>query len=367
MLEKNGHGGDWATAMEMFPCVPDRFLDYSANINPLGPPAALQQLLSQEWNFLARYPDPEVRELRGAISAKHGIMPESVLVGNGAAEVIDLIVRTLQPETVGVIDPTFSEYREASEKHGAKIVSIRAFAEEDFSVPLEKAIEVLPKVDALFLDQPNNPTGKRWERGYLLELIRRAEKLGAKIILDEAFIDFFPDEADASMVREAERSATVVVVRSMTKFYAIPGLRLGYAVAGPSLIREMKRLQVPWSVNHLAQKAGVLALQDLDYERRSRQLISVERSWLSRELARLGCHTYEGAANFLLVRLGNHRMDADELQRRLGIEGILIRCCTTFIGLNDQYFRVAVRTRTENERFILALEAALKPAAMGSE
>ncbi|MEB3102058.1 threonine-phosphate decarboxylase CobD [Ferviditalea candida] len=366
MLEKNGHGGDWATAMEMFPCILDKLLDYSANINPLGPPAALQQLLSQQWNFLTRYPDPEVRELRGAISAKYGIMPESVLVGNGAAEVIDLIVRTLKPETVGVIDPTFSEYREASEKYGANIVSIQALAEEEFSVPLEKVIEALAKVDALFIGQPNNPTGNRWERRYLEELIRSAEKFGTRIILDEAFIDFFPDEADVSMVHEAERSETVVVVRSMTKFYAIPGLRLGYAVAGPSLIRAMKRLQVPWSVNHLAQKAGVLALQDLVYERHSRQLISVERSWLSRELARLGCQTYESAANFLLVRLGNHCLDADELQRRLGFEGILIRCCTTFIGLNDHYFRVAVRTRTENERFIRALEAALKPAVIGS-
>ncbi|TBL78287.1 threonine-phosphate decarboxylase CobD [Paenibacillus thalictri] len=358
-LEKNGHGGNWAAAEEAFGRKAGERLDFSANINPLGPPPALRHMLLDEWDYITRYPDPEVRELRQAISSKYGVPFDSILVGNGAAELIDLLPRALRFRRAAVTDPTFSEYREALEKAGADVVSVTSSPEERFRIEPSKLIDVLPQVDALFLGQPNNPTGERRERDELRELARQAHKHGAKLVLDEAFADFFPDESNVTMIREAAASEHIVVIRSMTKFYAIPGLRLGFIVAGPAMIRELRRLQMPWSVNHFAQKAGVLALQDHEYERRTRELIAVERSWLQNRLYGLGCTAFDSVANFLLVALGPSHIPANEMQRRLAEQGIFIRRCATFIGLDDRYFRIAVRTRPENERLVAALAASL--------
>ncbi|WP_248930109.1 threonine-phosphate decarboxylase CobD [Paenibacillus hamazuiensis] len=360
MLEKNGHGGDWATAAELYGHMPGQGLDYSANINPLGPPPALQRLLVEEWEAIVRYPDPEVRELRSALAAVHRIAAEAILVGNGAAELIDLIVRSVTPGTVALVEPAFIEYREAAEKCGAEVVPVYTQADNNFVPDISALLDAAARADLLFLGQPNNPTGTRWERSGLHDLLEHAERHGTAVVMDEAFIDFFPDEEDVTLIREAAQRANVFVIRSMTKFYAIPGLRLGYAAAHPARIQELRRLQVPWSVNHFAQKAGVLALRDTDYAERTRRLIATERARLLAELAKLGCRPFHGAANFLLVRLGQGHPDASELQRRLARRGILIRRCATFRGLDDTYFRIAVRTRDENERLIAALSGALE-------
>jgi threonine-phosphate decarboxylase len=359
MLERFGHGGDWVTATETFGHPPEKWLDFSANINPLGPPKALKELLFREWEHLVRYPDPQVRELRTVIAEKYQLDLHSVLVGNGAAELIDLIVRRLQPQKAAVVDPTFSEYAEAMVKAGTNILSIPSFMETGFAVPFDDLVTACGKVDLIFLGQPNNPTGQWMNREKLLFLLKKAEMNNTLLVLDEAFIDFLPDETEITLVQEAQRSFHLVVIRSMTKFYAIPGLRLGYAVAHPDRIHAMNRLQVPWSVNHLAQKAGVLALTDHEYELQTREVIAEERAWLIDQLRQLDFSPYEGAANFILVHMGDCRGNASILQRRLAERGILIRRCANFIGLDDHFFRIAVRNRSDNERLMEALSAVL--------
>jgi threonine-phosphate decarboxylase len=359
MLERFGHGGDWVTATETFGYPLEKWLDFSANINPLGPPKGLKELLFREWDHLIRYPDPEVRELRTVIAQKYQLDMRSILVGNGAAELIDLIVRCLRPEIAAVVDPTFSEYAEAMDKVNATVLSIPSSIKTGFAMPFNALMEACEKVDLLFLGQPNNPTGQWMNREQLLSLLKKAEIDNTLLVLDEAFIDFLPDETEISLIREAQQSHHLAVIRSMTKFYAIPGLRLGYVVAHPDRIDSMKRLQVPWSVNHLAQKAGVLALTDHEYELQTRKVIAEERAWLAAELRKLGFTPYEGAANFILVQMGRLRWDASTLQQRLAERGILIRRCANFIGLDDDFFRIAVRTRADNERLLENLRAML--------
>ncbi|NJJ41967.1 threonine-phosphate decarboxylase CobD [Paenibacillus apii] len=359
MLERNGHGGDLATAEELFGVPARELLDFSANINPLGPPPGLKDVLNEEWAGLVHYPDPESRELRTAISQKYNIEPASILVGNGAAEIIDLIVRGFKPGKVAVVDPAFLEYAEAALKAGAEVLSVPASAEDGFAIPEEALLAACEGADLLFIGQPNNPTGQWLNKEAVVRLADTAVTHNTVVVLDEAFIDFFDDERELSFIREAATSRHVIVIRSMTKFYGIPGLRLGYAVSHPDNISFIQKLQVPWSVNHLAQKAGVYALNQSEYETRTRQLVAVERAWLEEELKRIGCLPFPGKANFILVRTAASGPNASELQLMLGKQGILIRLCTGFTGLDTRYFRIAVRTCMENERLIAALRNAL--------
>jgi threonine-phosphate decarboxylase len=355
MLERYGHGGDWVTASKRFGIEPSEILDYSANINPLGPPPELKRVLTEEWDFLTRYPDPEVNELREVIADKYTIAKESIVVGNGAAELIDLVVRYFKPKRAAVVDPAFSEYEEALGKIEADMVRIPTFPDDEFKIPMDQLWGCCEAADLIFLGQPNNPTGQWMDRESLMGLVRNALDHQTVIVLDEAFIDFFDQEMDITMIREASELGHLVVIRSLTKFYAIPGLRLGYLVTRSDQASSIKKLQVPWSVNHLAQRAGVVALQDHEYEHRTRNLIHEERGWLMTQLEQLGLRPYNGAANFILVQMPANSIGVPLLQQRLGEKGILIRSCTTFRGLDDRFFRIAVRTRTENARLIEVL------------
>ncbi|MNM11696.1 Threonine-phosphate decarboxylase [compost metagenome] len=359
MLERNGHGGDLATAEELYGVPARQMLDYSANINPLGPPPGLSDILAREWVSLTHYPDPESRELRRAIAQKYDVDFSSIVTGNGAAELIDLIARVLRPATAAVIEPAFREYAEAAIKAGADILPVSASPENGFSVPEEELLDACREADLMFIGQPNNPTGHWFSRETLARLMDTAQRYHTVIVADEAFLDFFENEQCLTLLREAANSKHLIVTRSMTKFYAIPGLRLGYAVTHPDLVKTLKDMQVPWSVNHLAQAAGVFCLAQSSYETQTRQLIAQERSWLAHELREMDCLPFPGQANFMLVRLGVDAPDAAIVQRILGLQGILVRRCSGFKGLDDRYFRIAVRTRPENERLVSALRLAL--------
>ncbi|MBY9078153.1 threonine-phosphate decarboxylase [Paenibacillus sp. HN-1] len=360
MLERNGHGGDLTTAQELYGVPARRMLDFSANINPLGPPPGLRDVLAREWESLTHYPDPESRELRRAIAAKYEVNAASILTGNGAAELIDLIARTLKPTKAAVIEPAFREYAEAAIKAGAEIMAVPTYAEHEFAVPEEELLDACREADLLFIGQPNNPTGHWLSRDTLLRLMETAASHNTVIVADEAFLDFFEQERELTLIREAAESRHLIVTRSMTKFYAIPGLRLGYAVAHPDMVKTLKEMQVPWSVNHLAQAAGVFSLAQTEYERQTRQIIAQERLWLEQELRSMGCFPYPGQANFILVRLGETAPNAAVVQRMLGAQGILVRRCAGFKGLDDRFFRIAVRTRPENERLAAALRNTLE-------
>ncbi|UQZ85992.1 Cobyric acid synthase [Paenibacillus konkukensis] len=355
MLERYGHGGDLWTAAETFSRSKDDFLDFSSNMNPLGPPAAVETILRERWREVTAYPDPAVRGLRKALAAKYRIPEESILVGNGAAELIDLAVRVLKPEVTALARPAFSEYEEAVDKAGGRVYELPLREEHGFVMQLDDVQRAVAASDLLFFGSPNNPTGRRLPPE-ALALLDEAKKT---VILDEAFIDFCPDEEQATMIRRAASSPHWMVIRSMTKFYSIPGLRLGFIVAHPDRIVRMRSQQVQWSVNTLAQLVGEAVLEDADFERRTRGWLAEERPRLAGKLAALGLQVTPSDTNYLLFSLRPLGLNVKRLQAEMGRRGVLIRDASLFPGLDETYARVAIRLREDNEQLVAELAASI--------
>ncbi|XEC97208.1 threonine-phosphate decarboxylase CobD [Paenibacillus tarimensis] len=352
MLERFGHGGDLLTAAEAYGGSADRFLDFSSNMNPFGPPSVVRDTIEAYAARIHVYPDPAVRELRQALAFKHRVSEESILVGNGAAELIDLAVRDLKPQRVGLFVPCFTEYGDAALKAGASVVTVPLDAERSFEVEAADAERFPEAPPVLIIGSPNNPTGVRVRPEHVLEWLKQ----GITVVVDEAFLDFSPDADRISLVSEAANSDRLLVIRSMTKFYAIPGIRLGYIVAHPRRIASLRALQVPWSVNSLAQKIGCAVMNDRAYEQRTVDWLQGERPWLTGRLREIGLHVNESDANYLLVSLPEHsKRRVSSLQREMGERGILLRDASLFEGLDDGWFRIAIRLRQENERLLEAL------------
>ncbi len=362
MLEWLDHGGDWVTFAERYPEQVKNGVDFSANINPLGPPASIREIWHQLIPFLSRYPDSRQRRLREQLAEKHGISAQMLLVTNGGAEAIDLMIRAIHPSRVGVIEPCFSEYRHAAVRAGAEVVQkIVSESAEGFAIPISLAEQLIRKVDLLILGNPNNPTGMLWERDQLVALAEQAGRCHCQLLLDEAFLDFLPQEEQLSMIHAVSSLPHVAVVRSMTKMYAIPGLRLGYLVASEQLVERCQHLQTPWSVNGLAEQIGQALVKDEDFIQRTRQWLAQERRWLAAALENgmggewIGLVPMPAEVNYLLLRLEHPEWTDIDLQRRLAAKGIFVRACRTFAGMGEQYVRIAVRAREENERLLEAL------------
>lgn len=357
MLERYGHGGDLLTAQETFGRPQDQFIDFSSNMNPLGPPEAVERIMKEGWRDIVNYPDPAVRGFRGAIARAYDIPEASILAGNGAAELIDLVVRTLRPKVTGIARPSFSEYEEAVEKAGGSIHDLVLSRQHGFILDRSAVREAAQSSDLLFLGHPNNPTGRLISHDVLQQL--SMERI--PVILDEAFIDFCPDEAERSMIRQAASSERLFVVRSMTKFFAIPGIRLGFIVAHPSWIARMRRLQVPWSVNFLAQSIGTAVMEDRAYIERTKTWLASERDWFVSQLAQLGLEVVPSDTNFLLFSFPEASGITVKLaQKYLGRRGILIRDASLFPGLGERNARIAIRLRPDNERLLQELERLLR-------
>lgn len=356
MLERYGHGGDLWTAEEAFGRPKEQFLDFSSNMNPLGPPSAVMTILRDQWRDMVKYPDPAVRELRSKLSLKYDIPMESILVGNGAAELIDLTARVLRPSVTGLARPSFSEYEEAIYKSGGVIHDIPLHAAYEFQLQHPDIEEAYSAADLLFLGHPNNPTGKLIPRHTLDILVQS----GRRLVLDEAFIDFVPNEHEYSLLKLASTSQHIFVIRSMTKFYSIPGIRLGFMVAHPDFIQQIKALQVQWSVNYLAQRIGTAVLDDEDFEQSSRQWLKGEKPWLTEQLRQLGLEVVPSDVNFLLFSFPEEMgIDVKKAQKHMGHQGILIRDASLFEGLNERCCRVAIRLRDDNEQLIAGLQKML--------
>lgn len=360
MLERYGHGGDLETAAETYGLQESQFLDFSANINPLGPPKQVLEQLGQALSSIIRYPDPGHRQFKHILGRKLGVSEDNICVGNGAAECMSLILLGLYPQTVGIIEPCFSEYRQLSEQFDIEVHSVRGRHELDWKATVEDIEELMQQVDLVFIGQPNNPNGVQYRLEELRMLAEMAERSHTYLVVDEAFIDFIPEEQQASLLTELDNYPRTIVVRSMTKFYAIPGLRLGYTLAHPDVIQFMTGKQVTWSVNGLALLAGEAALDcDKEFELRTMELITKQREVLIEGLRALGCEVSPGEANFLLVKLPDP-WRAIDMQQKLGRRGILIRSCAMYPGLGESHVRIAVKDAEANRVFLTEIKCVLE-------
>ncbi|MCM2532702.1 threonine-phosphate decarboxylase CobD [Neobacillus pocheonensis] len=360
LIEKYGHGGDLLTAKQEFSRDSNHLLDFSANINPLGPPARVIGVLKDRLETIVHYPDPAHRMLKQKLAEKHAVSPEHILIGNGAAECIALVLLGLQPQTVGVIYPCFSEYEQLAVSYGAKIKPCCGKLANDFKPNSSELLQLIAETALVFIGHPNNPTGIMYSKEELVRMAEQAENTNTYLVIDEAFIDFHPHQKQATLLSELEKFKHVMIIRSMTKFYAIPGLRLGYAISHPELISKLQGKQVTWSVNQMALVAGEACLEEKEYEGKTIELIQEQRRYVKRSIEEnLGWFVFPGQANFLLVRLTDE-FTATDLQWKMGQKGILIRSCSMYPGLTNQYFRIAIRTKQENDCLIQAFKEVVK-------
>ncbi|NLN18768.1 MAG: threonine-phosphate decarboxylase [Firmicutes bacterium] len=347
------HGGNVYRASRQHGRSPDEFIDFSANINPLGPSPRAVEAIKNHLHLIRHYPDPDCIELIQELARYLRVEPDNIVVGNGAAELIPLVTEQVAPRRGLVFSPTFVEYAVALERVGAEVIR----------VPYDSAHRHEVDADVLFLCHPNNPTGQLMKKTEIQDLVRRACSAGTVCVIDEAFIDFI-DEPEAYSLRfDAVKRSDLVVLGSLTKFFAIPGLRVGYVVAAPDLVEKLRRIKPPWSVNCLAQVAAVASLQDRQYIADTRTYVAEARQALVaglNELAeRHGFQVWPASANFVFISLARTGPTAAELARRLAASGILVRDCSSFPLLDRYSLRVAVRKTEENERLLSELDRAL--------
>jgi threonine-phosphate decarboxylase len=355
------HGGNVYKAAQEQRVPVEQIIDFSASINPLGPPAAVLRAIRSALKQIVHYPDPDCRQLRHELAQRCGLDPDMILVGNGSSELIHLLPRALRIRSALIIGPTFEEYARALLQAGSVVQYIHAQREQRFRPPLQAVLERLSakrsKFDAVFLCNPNNPTGQVMNRRALGMLAEVVERQQGWLIVDEAFIDYCHEQSVVSLLNEHPR---MVVLRSLTKFYAMPGLRIGYLLGTSKVLGLVKERQPPWSVNSLAQEASCAGLQDEVYAKKSRVFMENERSCFVRGLRSLsGLQVYSSAANFILIGLPAWT-SAGEVTDRLDFERLLVRDCSTLPGLTAQMIRVAIRTAKENQRLLTALSACLK-------
>jgi threonine-phosphate decarboxylase len=348
------HGGNVDACARRAGVKADEILDFSASINPLGPPASAREAFVRSYDEVSRYPDPYGEELKRTLAKRHGMSPAEVLLGNGSTQLIYLICVALRPRTALVVDPAFSEYANALTLADASVN--RLLPVDDAShFSLSRFMAVWDqKYDIAFLAAPNSVTGQLIARTDLEKIAKSAFIRKSFVVIDEAFIDFAEEKSVKSMVRQ---NPYVIVLRSLTKYYALPGLRLGYLLGESRRVAQLAAYQEPWCVNAPALKVALACLNDAQFIARTTRWLAKERKFLFEQLAALdGFHPIPSQANFLLVKIEHKSAEALQLRSfLLNQKKILIRACDSFAGLGPGYFRVAVKRRKDNLRLLAAL------------
>lgn len=345
-----GHGGD----IYGYSGTGRTVLDFSSNINPLGlPPTAKNALQHSEAACIA-YPDPYCRAVSEKIAEYEGVPAESVLCGNGAADLIYRIAYGLKPQKALMFAPTFSEYEQAIRQSGGAVY-YHVLREETEFTPGHDFIQALDRVhpDIVFLCNPNNPTGKTVSKELMIETARWCQDHDAVLVADECFLDFVCQGESLSMIKETDNNPNIIVLKAFTKFFAMAGLRLGYLICSNAVIREkIWEAGQPWSVSGIAQLCGASALCDDTYIAQTKTMIPRLREEMQAELEKLPLRVYSGTANYLLFRTAITQLD-----QKTARQDILIRNCANYHGLGEGYYRVAVKSAEDNQKLISALRA----------
>ncbi|MDX5627776.1 MULTISPECIES: threonine-phosphate decarboxylase CobD [unclassified Brenneria] len=328
-------------------------IDFSANINPLGMPTSLKAAIVSQLERAERYPDVEYRELHAALARVHGCDASNIIAGNGATELIYAVAQYLQPRRALLLTPGFAEYRRALQRVGC-VIDDYVMTEADGFQPDERLLAALDNTqyDCLFIATPNNPTGLMPDARLVLAIAERCRKRNTALIVDEAFIDFVPDAP--GLIPHLSTFSPLYVLRSLTKFFAIPGLRLGYLVSGDrQAVSAMKRAREPWTINAFAALAGEIILQDQAYIDATRRWLTDAQRWLYRELTAMPeLRVWQPAANYIFLHCRRAEID---LQQALLQQQILIRSCANYPGLSASDYRVAIKSADDNRRLVAAL------------
>ena len=356
-------------------------LDYSSNINPYGIPESLKKRITENLEILERYPDPDYVELRQKLSNLNKVNLSDIILGNGATEIIFLFMKVINPKKILIVSPTFGEYERAvkateisgdtvslSSSNGDnknienKKIEIEYFElkeSDDFKLNIGNLKNELEnKYDLLIICNPNNPTGKFLKLAQTEEILKECNKYNTKLFIDEAFIEFLADGMKESIINTEENKKNLFVTRAFTKFFAIPGLRLGYGMYfDKELEKKISEKKEPWSVNNFAEMAGLTVLDDAEYIEKTLKWIAEEKIYMYEKLNKIsGMKVYETEVNFITgkidEKLFSEGLNVKILREKMLEQGILIRDASNFKFLDERFFRLAIKDRASNERVI---------------
>ena len=360
-------------------------LDYSSNINPYGIPESLKKRITENLEILERYPDPDYVELREKLAHLNNVNMSDIVLGNGATEIIFLFMKVINPKKILIVSPTFGEYEravKATEISGDTVdlscsngdnknienkkIEIEYFElkeSDDFKLNIENLKNELEnKYDLLIICNPNNPTGKFLKLAQTEEILKECNKYDTKLFIDEAFIEFLSDGMKESIINTEENKKNLFVTRAFTKFFAIPGLRLGYGMYfDKELEQKISEKKEPWSVNNIAEMAGLTVLDDTEYIGKTLKWITEEKIYMYEKLNEIsGIKVYETEVNFITgkidEKLFSEGLNVKVLREKMLEQGILIRDASNFNFLDERFFRLAIKDRASNERVIEAMK-----------
>lgn len=352
------HGSDLETIERIYGIKKEEIVSFSANVNPLGISPKLAEKLPEELSCITSYPDREYTALRKTIAAYCGCSFESITVGNGTSELISLVIQNRRPKRALIIGPTYSEYEREVSLCGGLSHYFPLSEENGFQLSVSDLEEELHKeADLLILCNPNNPTSSAIRRTTMRTVLDICKRLGIFVLVDETYIEFAKNDHEIDLIPLTTTYNNLLILRGVSKFFAAPGLRLGYAITGNKDLTELiNSRKNPWTVNSLAETAGRLMFTDTDYIHQTSELIDTERDYVTGVLkASPDFQVYEPVANFVLVKIKKEGLDADILFDALIRQKMMIRNCSTFPFLNNKYFRTCFMKHEDNERLLQAI------------
>lgn len=346
------HGADLKESLIRYHL--DSLTDYSSNVNIFFSDEADSLLKEIKKEDLSIYPDIEYRDLREKLYRKYGIDSSRIIVGNGSTEIIFSIMRLDQIQKVGIINPTFSEYERAATLSGKEVVDF--YYKDDFSLDFEKIN--FKEIDLLIICNPNNPSGTLIHLEALLDKCKENDVI---LFVDETFMDFTGKD-NYSLMNKLNEYENLFILKAVTKFYSLTGVRLGYGFSSFEIISNLWQIKEPWTINYLAEKMVDLIFDEI-FEKKSVDFYQNEIKWYQEELSKIATiEFYDSTVNFFLIKIKNG-LDSGRLKKRLIInQGILIRDCSTFKGLDGSYIRVNIKDRESNIKFLRALKEELANA-----
>jgi len=345
------HGGDIYTARNL--TGKKDIIDFSANINPLGLPGGLRKAINDGIKECEKYPDPFCRKLVSALAVYENINEEYIFCANGASDIIFRLAPALKPKRALLLAPTFTDYEKALKTVGCETDYYLLSAENEFSISGDYIKRISPETDMVWICNPNNPTGQGCNKLFLYKVLDHCRQTNTVVLVDECFIDFMDHPEEYSVQSHIGSHNNLIILKAFTKIFAMPGIRLGYALtSNTEIIEKLRHSGQDWSVSALAQAAGISALQNKKYLQNTKELVSIERRFLQKELTELGFKIYGSMANYIFF----HSPSFKNLDRMLLSKGILIRSCSNYAGLGSGYFRVAVRNNSDNLKLLVALK-----------
>ena len=354
------HGSDIEKICEVYHLDPKNIIKFGANVNPLGLSENVKQQLASRLDILSSYPDRDYTTLRNTISEYCNVPAEFILPGNGSSELIALLIQERNPKHTMILGPTYSEYSRELSFSGSTQEYYHLREEDNFVLNVDDLCQTLEgNYDFLIICNPNNPTSSAITREDLQKLLTFCAEKNIFVMIDETYVEFAPDISEITAVTLTKEFTNLMVLRGVSKFYAAPGMRLGYGITGNlDFLKKMKEKQVPWSLNSLGALAGELMLQDKDYIHRTRELILSERTRLLQALVEIPTYkTYPAYANFILLKIQKPVLTSYDVFDACIRQGLMIRDCSSFECLDGEYIRFCIMNLEDNTRLLNILSS----------